>query len=86
VTIGELIDPQAHLSECDEIVDVQPSCFAPMTVKLVRASPEGVRVPRPARKTAVFLFPQEIISDAGFRAAGIREWARCDQLKNANRH
>jgi hypothetical protein len=34
VTIGELIDPQAHLSECDEIVDVQPSCFAAMTVKL----------------------------------------------------
>jgi hypothetical protein len=33
VTIGELIDPQAHLSECGEIVDVQPSCFAAMTGK-----------------------------------------------------
>jgi hypothetical protein len=40
-------------------------------------------VVHPARKTDVFfLFLQEIISDEGFRAAGILECARRDQLKN----
>jgi hypothetical protein len=40
-------------------------------------------VAHPARKTAVFLlFLQEIISDEGFRTAGILEGARRDKLKN----
>jgi hypothetical protein len=38
---------------------------------------------RPARKTAVFFAVSAgNISDEGFRAAGILEWVRGDQLKN----
>jgi hypothetical protein len=36
----------------------------------------------PGKPLFFLLFPQEIISDEGFRAAGILEWARRDQLKN----
>ena len=36
----------------------------------------------PGKPMFFFLFLQEIISDEGFRAAGILECARRDQLKN----